>query len=142
MTKKQKSAKAGSPRKASKTQVAKKAKTAPARERDPRLPAAGTTLTRSYKGEEYRVKVLAEGFEYEGKPFRSLTALAREITGYPAISGPAWWGIAEGSATPESAADAPPAAKPRAPKTRRAGRDPNSAATPATDAAAAESATA
>jgi hypothetical protein len=96
MTKKQtKTTKAGSSRKAPKTAPARAPKAAPARERDPRLPAAGTTIVRAYKGKDYRVKVLADGFELDGKPFRSLTALARAVTGYAAISGPAWIGLGE-----------------------------------------------
>ena len=39
--------------------------------------------------------VLDAGFRHDGKDWRSLTAIARAVTGYPAISGPAWFGIAE-----------------------------------------------
>jgi hypothetical protein len=95
MTKKQKSSKAGSSRKAPKSPAAKTPKAAPARERDPRLPAPGATLTRTYKGKEHRVTVLDAGFRFDGKDWRSLTAIARAVTGYPAISGPAWFGVAE-----------------------------------------------
>lgn len=49
--------------------------------RDPRLPIPGTVLTRSYKGTEYRVAVLKDGFEYQGKIYKSLTAIADTITG-------------------------------------------------------------
>jgi len=49
--------------------------------RDKRLPQAGSLLTRDFKGETYVVKVVAEGFEYEGRGYRSLSAIAREITG-------------------------------------------------------------
>ena len=52
-----------------------------ARERDPRLPPAGTEIVRPYKGREIRVTVLAEGFRWEGEEYRSLTALAAKITG-------------------------------------------------------------
>ena len=69
-------------------------KTAATKTRDPRLPAAGAILTRNYKGREIRVTVLESAFRHEGKEFRSLTALALAITGYPAISGPAWFGLA------------------------------------------------
>ena len=41
----------------------------------------GTTLTRQYKGQEIRVTVHPDGFEWEGIKYRSLSALAREITG-------------------------------------------------------------
>jgi hypothetical protein len=50
-------------------------------QRDPRLPKAGTTITREYKGKKLLVRVLDGGFEYEGKPYRSLSALAKHITG-------------------------------------------------------------
>jgi hypothetical protein len=65
------------------------------KERDPRLPATGATLARTYKGKEYRVTVLDAGFRFDGREWRSLTAIARAVTGYPAISGPAWFGIAD-----------------------------------------------
>ena len=49
--------------------------------RDPRLPMPGTLLVRSYRGETLQVKVLDDGFEYEGQIFASLTAVAQRITG-------------------------------------------------------------
>ena len=49
--------------------------------RDPRLPRPGSTLTRRYRGYEIRVTVLADGFEYDGRHYASLSALAREVTG-------------------------------------------------------------
>jgi hypothetical protein len=49
--------------------------------RDGRLPAAGTLLTRDFKGQTFVVKVLDDGFEYEGRQYRSLSAIAGEITG-------------------------------------------------------------
>ena len=45
------------------------------------LPAPGTILTRKYKGEEIRVEVLADGFRYNGQVYRSLSAIARRVTG-------------------------------------------------------------
>ena len=50
-------------------------------ERDPRLPVPGTVLTRRHGKTEHRVTVLDKGFEYKGKPYRSLSKIAREITG-------------------------------------------------------------
>ena len=44
-------------------------------------PLAGTRLLREWKGIEHAVTVLAEGFEWEGRPYRSLSAIARAITG-------------------------------------------------------------
>jgi hypothetical protein len=44
-------------------------------------PIAGTRLVREYRGVEHSVTVLADGFEYEGRPYRSLSVIARAITG-------------------------------------------------------------
>lgn len=49
--------------------------------RDRRLPIPGTIITKNYKGTEIRVKVLEKGFEYNGKVYRTLTAVAKEVTG-------------------------------------------------------------
>lgn len=48
---------------------------------DGRLPMPGAWLTREYKGREIRVRVLLRGFEYEGETYRSLSAIAKVITG-------------------------------------------------------------
>jgi hypothetical protein len=48
---------------------------------DPRLPRPGTILTRRYKGALVQVKVLAQGFEFAGTRYRSLSAVAKAITG-------------------------------------------------------------
>ncbi len=44
-------------------------------------PLAGTRLVREHAGMEHVVTVLADGFEWEGRPYRSLSAIARAITG-------------------------------------------------------------
>ena len=49
--------------------------------RDPRLPAPGAVITRQYRDQEIRVTVLEKGFEFEGRPYRSLSAVARAVTG-------------------------------------------------------------
>ena len=49
--------------------------------RDRRLPIPGTILTKIYKGTPLQVNVLEQGFEYQGKPYRTLTAVAKAITG-------------------------------------------------------------
>lgn len=46
-----------------------------------RLPAPGTVLRRIFKGVEHEVTVLAQGFEYQGKRYRSLSAIAAAVTG-------------------------------------------------------------
>lgn len=48
---------------------------------DGRLPKPGALLVRKYKGQDVLVKVLDQGFEFEGKTFKSLSAVARAITG-------------------------------------------------------------
>lgn len=45
------------------------------------VPLPGSTLWRTYKGKAYGVIVLPKGFEYEGKVYRSLSAVANAITG-------------------------------------------------------------
>lgn len=49
--------------------------------RDERIPPPGTLLTRRFKGHDYKVTVLAEGFEFDGVAYRSLSAVAHAITG-------------------------------------------------------------
>ena len=44
-------------------------------------PIAGTRLIREWQGVEHCVTVLADGYEYGGRPYKSLSALARAITG-------------------------------------------------------------
>jgi len=51
------------------------------RHRDSRLPAPGTFLRRTFRDENITVHVLEEGFQYEGAVYRSLSAVARHITG-------------------------------------------------------------
>ena len=46
-----------------------------------RLPLPGTILTREYQGETIRVMVLDKGFEYGGQVYRSLSAVAKAVTG-------------------------------------------------------------
>jgi hypothetical protein len=53
----------------------------PPRQADDRLPPAGTMISRRYKGQTLQVKVLAEGFEFEGQRYRSLSAVAQAATG-------------------------------------------------------------
>ena len=46
-----------------------------------RLPPPGTILTRSYKGQVLQVQVLEQGFAFNGQLYRSLSAVAKAITG-------------------------------------------------------------
>ena len=49
--------------------------------RDGRLPVPGTIINKIYKGKDILVKVLDIGFEYDGKVYKTLKAIAKEITG-------------------------------------------------------------
>jgi hypothetical protein len=44
-------------------------------------PITGTRLIREWQGVEQVVTVLADGFEWQGRPYQSLSAIARAITG-------------------------------------------------------------
>ncbi len=82
--------KKAAPKKAAKTPAKGKAapKAAPTpvkapepRPRDSRLPAPGTTITREFNGKEIKVEVLEVGFRYDGKTWRSLSAIAKTVSG-------------------------------------------------------------
>ena len=53
---------------------------------------SGTRLIRSWHGEVHEVSVTDAGFEYRGKQYRTLSKIAREITGTQ-WSGPLFFGI-------------------------------------------------
>ena len=44
-------------------------------------PVTGTRLVRNYQGVEHTVTVKADGYEWEGRPYKFLSAIARAITG-------------------------------------------------------------
>ena len=48
--------------------------------RDDRLPVTGTVLKREFQGRLITVVVLEEGFEFEGKTYESLSAIAWQVT--------------------------------------------------------------
>jgi hypothetical protein len=48
---------------------------------DERLPRPGTILTRRYKGRTLTVEVLDHGFGFDGQVYRSLSAVAKAVTG-------------------------------------------------------------
>ena len=56
----------------------------------------GTLLIREWAGERHEVRVLERGFDYRGLPYRSLSAVARLITGTQ-WNGPAFFGLRNGS---------------------------------------------
>ena len=49
--------------------------------KDIRLPSAGTSLVRDYKGRRIEVRIVSGGFEYDGDRFKSLSAIAKFVTG-------------------------------------------------------------
>jgi len=44
-------------------------------------PITGTRLLREWQGVEYIVTVTADGYDWQGRPYQSLSAIARAITG-------------------------------------------------------------
>ena len=66
---------------------------------DDRLPRPGTILTRRYKGRTLQVEVLEHGFAFEGKTYRSLSAVAKTVTGSH-CSGHFFFGLTQKGARP------------------------------------------
>ena len=64
------------------------------KERDGRLPAVGTVITKTYRGKRIEVKMLENGFEYQGKIYKSISRVAMEIVKRP-ISGYVFLGLAK-----------------------------------------------
>ena len=75
----------------------------------------GTRLMREWQGRTYEVLVLDDGFSWQGTHHRSLSAIARKITG-TAWSGPLFFGL-----------------KPNRPATRRSSQVPGPAGAPTVD---------
>ncbi len=51
------------------------------RQLDPRVPAPGTQLIKRYKDETLTVMVLEDGYQYGERVYKSLSAIARQVTG-------------------------------------------------------------
>ena len=64
--------------------------------RDARLPAPGSFLRREFKGQLVLVQILASGFQYQDRIYRSLSAIARQATGTH-WNGYAFFGLQAGS---------------------------------------------
>jgi len=60
--------------------------------RPPVVLRPGTRLLREWQGATHEVRVLDAGFDYAGQTYKSLSAIARAITGTP-WSGPLFFGI-------------------------------------------------
>ena len=55
-------------------------------------PVPGTLLIREWRGDRHEVSALENGFDYRGRQFRSLSAVAFHITGTK-WNGPAFFGL-------------------------------------------------
>jgi hypothetical protein len=62
---------------------------------DTALPIPGARLIREWHGVEYTVTILDNGFEYQGRRYKSLTGVAKAITGTH-WSGPVFFGLKKG----------------------------------------------
>ena len=64
---------------------------------DPRLPSAGSAIIRQYKSKTIRVVVRdpGGGFEYDGQLYRTLSAVAKKVTGSH-INGFRFFGLMKG----------------------------------------------
>ena len=49
------------------------------------MPIAGTRLIREWQGVEHGVTVIADGIEWQGRPYKSISAIARAITMKPEL---------------------------------------------------------
>ena len=73
--------------------------------------SAGARLVREWRGRTHCVEVLGQGFFYEGMTYRSLSEVARRITGAH-WSGPRFFGLSKRqSATARSPSASPPLAR-------------------------------
>ena len=61
----------------------------------------GTVLVRDYHGQRHTVTVAADGFNWQGTTYASLSAIARAITG-TAWSGPRFFALARGNGRPSA----------------------------------------
>ena len=66
----------------------------------------GTRLVREWQGRTYEVLVLDDGFSWQGVLYRSLSAVARKITGTP-WSGPLFFGLKENRAAAQLSSQLP-----------------------------------
>ena len=66
----------------------------PVRPRDNRLPAPGSIITKTYHGQNIEVKVFENGFEYQGKTYKSISRVAMDIVKRP-ISGYVFFGLSK-----------------------------------------------
>ncbi len=56
------------------------------------LPESGAIIIKQWKGKKFEIKIVESGFAYKNKIYKSLSKLAKEISGY-AVSGPIFFGL-------------------------------------------------
>jgi hypothetical protein len=54
------------------------------------LPGSGAVIVKQWKGKKLEIKIIDSGFEYQGKKYKSLSNLAKDISGY-VVSGPVFF---------------------------------------------------
>ena len=64
----------------------------------------GTSLERAWRGKTHVVSVAADGFTYRGQHYRSLSQIARVITG-TRWNGPAFFGLRRGNGKADAGSD-------------------------------------
>jgi hypothetical protein len=69
------------PRKIAVTAAAPRITAASSIKHDESMPTPGTMLVRKYRGRSIEVMVLPNGFEWDGQVYRSLSAVAKAVTG-------------------------------------------------------------
>ena len=57
------------------------------RERDPRLPAVGETITKEWRGKTLKVRCAEDGFVLNGTTYRTLSAAAKAASGFASVNG-------------------------------------------------------
>ena len=60
--------------------------------KDLRIPPEGSLISKTYHGQTIEVKVLENGFEYQGKTYKSISRVAMEVVKRP-ISGYVFFGL-------------------------------------------------
>ena len=60
-------------------------------------PSSGAQIVREWNGRTYRVEVVPDGYRFDGKDYRSLSSIAKRITGTN-WSGPRFFGLVSRSA--------------------------------------------
>jgi len=61
--------------------------------RDPQLPRPGTEIAKVYRGLRLTVRVLEGAYQWNGQIYRSLTAIAKAVSGQPFINGKLFFGV-------------------------------------------------